>query len=135
MMTLLGFGYQIFKRRTNESLTLLPCHEKSGTHTQQHRVAGNKVIAVCDVVYQSIKEIATKLDPRFEGTYRVIGIENSNNVKVRHLTDYNTKIVHIDHLKRVSRSMDYGEELSSPKSPSAPEQALHHQRLLSIVGN
>ncbi len=73
----------------------------------------------------SIQEVATKLHPRFEGPYRVIGFEDGNNLKIRHLTDYNTKIVHVDHLKRVSRSMDDGEELPSPEpSPSAPEQAL-----------
>ncbi len=94
-------------------------------NVQQHRLAGNKVIAMGDVVYHSIHEVATKLHPRFEGSYRVIGIEHGNKIKIRHLTNYNTKIVHVDHLKRVSRSMDNGEELPSPEpSPSAPEQAL-----------
>ncbi len=94
-------------------------------NAQQHRVAGDKLITMGDVVYHSIKEIATKLDPRFEAPYRVTGTEHGNKVKMRHLTDYNTKIVHGDHLKRVSRSMDDGEELPSPEpSPPAAEQAL-----------
>ncbi len=93
-------------------------------NAQQHRMAGSKVIAIGDVVHHSIKEVTTKLDPRFEGPYRVIGIDHGNKVKIRHLTDYNTKIVHVDHLKRVSRSMDDGEELPSPEPPSTPEQAL-----------
>ncbi len=91
----------------------------------QHRVAGNKVIAIGDVVYYSIQEVATKLLPRFEGPYRVIGIKHGNKIEIRHLTDYNTKIVHVDHLKKVSRSMNDGEKLPPPEpSPSAPEQAL-----------
>ncbi len=78
-----------------------------------------------DVVYHSIQEVATKLHPRFEGPYRIIGIEHGNKIKIKHLTNYNSKIVHVDHLKRVRRSMDDGEELPSPEpSPSAPEQAL-----------
>ncbi len=65
--------------------------------------------------------MATRLHPRFEGRYRVIGIEHGNKIEIRHLT----KIVHVDHLKRGSRSMDDGEKLPSPEpSPSAPGQAL-----------
>ncbi len=94
-------------------------------NTQQHRLAGNKGITMGDVVYHSIQEVATKLRSRFEGPYRVIGIEHGNEIKIRHLTDHNTKIVHVDHLKRVSRSMDDGEELPSPEpSQTAPEPVL-----------
>ncbi len=78
-----------------------------------------------EVVYHSIQEVATKLHPRFEIPYRVIGIEHGNKIKIRHLTDFNTKIVHVDHLKCVSRSMDDGEKLPAPEPfPSAPEQTL-----------
>ncbi len=78
-----------------------------------------------DVVYHSIQEVATTLHPRFEGPYRVIGIEHGKKVTIRHLTDYNTKIVHVDHLKRVSRGMDDGDKLPLPEPPpSTSEQAL-----------
>ncbi len=94
-------------------------------NAQQHRLAGNKVIAIGDLVYHSIQEVATKLHPRFEGPYLVIGIEHGNKIEIRRLTDYNTNNFRTDHLKKVSRSMDDGEELPSPEpSPSAPEQAL-----------
>ncbi len=71
-------------------------------NAQQHRVAGNKVIAIGDAVYHSIQEAATKLHPRYKGPYRVIGIEHGNKIKIRHLTYFNTKIVHVDHLKSKS---------------------------------
>ncbi len=122
MMIMLGFGCQIKKQRTSE---LLIAMSREKWNPQQHRLAGNKVIAMGDVVYHSIQEVATKIHPRFEGPCRVIGIEHGNKIKIRHLTEYNTKIVHVDHLKRVSRNMDDGEQLPSPKpSASASKQAL-----------
>ncbi len=94
-------------------------------NAQQHRVAGNKVIAIGDVVYHSIQEVATKLHPRFEGPYRVIGIGHGIKIIVIHLTDFNNKVVHVGHLKEVSRSKDHEEELPSPESsPSPPDQEL-----------
>ncbi len=43
-------------------------------NAQQHHLAGNKVNAMWDVVYHSIQDVSTKLHPRFEGSYLVIGI-------------------------------------------------------------
>ncbi len=49
-------------------------------NAQQHRLAGNKVITMGDVVYHCTQEVATKLHPRFEGPYRVIGIGHGNKI-------------------------------------------------------
>ncbi len=60
---MLGFGCQIFRKRTRELLTILPCHEKSGT---RNNIAWlETVITMGDVAYHSIQEVATKLHPRF----------------------------------------------------------------------
>ncbi len=83
MMIMLGFGCQIFRKRTRVTDNIAMSREK--WNAQQHRLAGNKVIVMGDVVYHSIQEVATKLHPRFEVPYRVISIEHANKITIRHM--------------------------------------------------
>lgn len=52
-------------------------------------------------MYEQVRELVIKVDPRFEGLYLVIGIEHGNKIKVIHLTDYTTRLALVDQLKRV----------------------------------
>ncbi len=69
----------------------------------QWGTASPKLIVIGDVVYINVHEPKNKLAPRFEGPYRVIGYDKGNKVKLRHLTTLETKLAHLDHLKRTSR--------------------------------
>lgn len=64
-----------------------------------------------------VQEVISKSDPCFEGHYHVISIEHGNKFKIRYLTNYSIKIVHLDQLKHVSQDMVLGEELS-PQYPN-----------------
>ncbi len=57
-----------------------------------------------------VHEPKNKLAPQFEGPYRVIEIDSGNKVKIIHLTTKETKIAHLDHLKRHAISQDFEEE-------------------------
>ncbi len=67
-------------------------------------------IVVGDIVFMKVHEPKNKLAPRFEGPYRVIEVESGNEVKIRHITTNETKIAHLDHLKRLVRSQDLEEQ-------------------------
>ncbi len=71
---------------------------------QQWKSAREKFIVVGDIVYTKVHEPKNKLSTRFEGPYRVIEVDDSNKVKIRHLTTKETKTAHLDHLKRHARS-------------------------------
>ncbi len=64
-----------------------------------------------------VHEPKNKLAPRFEGPYRVIEIESGNKLKIRHLTTKETKIAHLDHLKRFARSQSPDDEDEDEQEP------------------
>ncbi len=76
-----------------------------------------------DAIYMPAQNIANKLDPCFEGSYHIIGIEHCNKMKKRHLKNLSVKIVLLDQLKQVSYCMDSREELP-PLLP--PEPTTNH---------
>ncbi len=75
---------------------------KSTMNESQWSTASQKIIVIGDLVYQKVQEPKNKLAPRFEGPYRVIDYDKGNKVKLRHLTTLETKLAHLDHLKRVT---------------------------------
>ncbi len=90
--------YKQVKPNLSESKTLM--------NEQQWKQALEKFIVVGDLVYTKVHEPKNKLTPRFEGPYKVIEIDDSNDSKIRHLTTNETKTVHWNHLKRQARSQD-----------------------------
>ncbi len=86
---------KIYKRvRTNIT------HTKACMNEQQWKSATKKIIVIGYIVYLKVHEPKDKLAPRFEGPYRVTDYDKGNNVKIRHLTTLETKVAHLDHLKR-----------------------------------
>ncbi len=69
----------------------------------QWSTASQKIIVIGDLVYHLIPEPEDKLAPRIEGPCRVIDYDKGNKVKLRHLTTLETKLAHLDHLKRWTR--------------------------------
>ncbi len=86
---------------------------KQAMNEQQWKSSREKFIAIGDIVYEKFHESKNKLAPRFEGPYRVVGVDGSNKVSIRHLTSMETKVAQLDHLKRQARS-HYVEEDSEP---------------------
>lgn len=59
---------------------------------QQHeKAAGNKLLVVDAVIYIKIHESQQIITP-FEGFYSVIGYKHGNQLKIKHITSYETKI-------------------------------------------
>ncbi len=96
---------------------------KSTMNESQWSAASNKIIVIGDLVYNLVPEPKNKLAPRFEGPYRVIDYDKENTVKLRHLTTLETKLAHLDHLKRWTRPdstvVDADQDTASP-SPEVP---------------
>ncbi len=77
---------------------------------QQWKSASEKIILLADIVYIKVHEPKNKLAPRFEGPYRVIAYDTGNKLKIRHLTTLETKVTHVDNLKRTARQPYTDEE-------------------------
>ncbi len=96
---------------------------KATMNESQWRKANDKIIVIGDLVYHQVHEPKNKLAPRFEGPYRVIDYDKGNQVKLRHLTSMETKLAHVDHLKRWTRPnsplLDT-DDSSEPPSPEVP---------------
>ncbi len=89
---------KIYKRVSNNI-----ADSKSAMNEHEWNTASQKVIVIGDLVYLKIHEPKNKLAPRFEGPYRVTDYDKGNKVKLRHMTTLETKLAHLDHLKRVTR--------------------------------
>lgn len=103
-----------------------------------------KLVAVGDVVFSQVHEVNNKLALQFESPYHVLDHEHGNEIKVRHLTPYEVKVIHLDHVKRVSHSFDSSKELPAlpsnsnttdntavPNAPAAPSSEEYHKKLHS----
>ncbi len=88
---------------------------KNVMNEQQWQSAREKLIAIGDIVYTKVHEPKNKLAPRFEGPYHVVAYDKGNKVKIRHLTTMETKIAHLDHLKRHARSQ--GQDTEAEPTP------------------
>lgn len=101
--------------------------QKSKQKMNQHqfRTSKDKLIAVRHVVFVPVHEINSKLALQLEGPYRVLDHEHRNKRKVRHLTPYAVKFVHLDSVKRVCHSFDSGEELPALQSNSDRQTILY----------
>ncbi len=94
-----GTDFQKIYKRVSHNIA----DSKSAMNESQWSTASQKIIVVGDLVYHLIQAVKNKLAPRFEGPYRVIDYDKGNKVKLRHLTTLETKLAHLDHLKRWTR--------------------------------
>ncbi len=95
-MRVRGTDFQKIYKRISHNIA----DSKSTMNESQWSTASNKIIVIGDLVYQKVQEPQNKLAPRSEGPYRVIDYDKGNKVKLRHLTTLETKLAHLDHLKR-----------------------------------
>ncbi len=101
----------------------------------QWSTASNKIIVIGKLGYQKVQEPTNKLAPRFEGPYTVIDYDKGNKVKLRHLTTLETKMAHLDHLKRWTRpdstvvDADQGTASTPPDVPPADNTANTESRV------
>ena len=108
---------------------------------QQHRIAKNINLELGDIVFEINQTRESKLDKRFCGPFRVIEIGSGHKVKVLGLQSLDTKTIHKDLLKKVSREFDNHVEVptepsSSPSEPSSTntyKQKLRSYRPVSTV--
>ena len=59
-----------------------------------------------DIVFSLVNVTSSKLQPKFDGPFRVIAKLNGNKVKVLHLQSLEESITHLDSLKKVSKGFD-----------------------------
>jgi hypothetical protein len=94
----------------------------------QHRRAKTIPLENEDVVFVQIHDRQSKLDTKFEGPYRVINNNLGNKAELLNLTTLEKKIVHRDHLKKVSKHFDTGVTAPDPVLPdSTPDATTHTQ--------
>ncbi len=94
-----GADFQKIYKRVSHNIA----DSKSTMNKSQWSTASQKIIVIGDLVYVNNQEPKNKLAPRFEGPYRVTDYDKGNKVKLRHLTTLETKLAHLDHLKRMTR--------------------------------
>ena len=95
--------------------------------SKQHRRATTREIVVGDIVFRRVHDRHSKLDPLFQGPYRVLEIMSGHKVKLRDLKTGMESVVHRDHLKQVHRGLDTESAMprTPPQSPSVtPPQHL-----------
>ncbi len=95
---------------------------KISMNEQQRKGAREKLIVVGDIVYMKVHEPKNKLAPRFEGPYRVRATESGNKLKIKHLTTKETKIAHLDHLKRHTRLQSPADDEEDEQNPTPSVQ-------------
>ena len=84
---------------------------------KQHQRAVPHEINVGDIVFLKLHDRSSKLDPRFDGPYRVTESLHGHKVRVLNLTSRKEHDVHIDNLKRVDRGFD--DDSLTPIQPHA----------------
>ncbi len=94
-----GTDFQKIYKRVTSNIE----DSKAAMNASQWKSATDKLVVIGDIVYLKIQEPKNKLAPRFEGPYRVVDYDKGNKVKIRHLTTLETKLAHLDHLKRTKR--------------------------------
>ena len=95
---------------------------------KQHQRAVPHDIAVGDLVFLRVHDRQSKLDPIFDGPYRVTESLHGHKFRILHLQSRKEQDVHLDHLKRVDRGFDDHSVTSSqppisaipPSLPPAP---------------
>ena len=73
---------------------------------KQHQRAVPHDVSVGDIVFHRVHDRHSKLDPQFDGPFRVIESLHGHKVRILNLKSREERVVHIDHLKRVNRGFD-----------------------------
>ena len=73
---------------------------------KQHQRAVPHEIIVGDLVFLRVHDRHSKLDPRFDGPYRVTESLHGHKFRILNLKTRKEQDVHLDHLKRVDREFD-----------------------------
>ncbi len=137
-----GTDFQKIYKKVSNTIA----ESKSIMNEYQWNTASQKLIVIGDIVYLKVHEPKHKLAPRFEGPYRVIDYDKGNKVKLRHLTTLETKLAHLDHLKRTARPSSPGvdteqeTEVSTSDVPTAAtventESIEYRKKLRSYKGD
>lgn len=71
---------------------------------QQQWQTSKEKLVVIDVVSIQVHEINSTLVSCFKDPHCVLEHEHGNKLEVRHLITYDVKVVHLDHVKRLSHS-------------------------------
>lgn len=84
---------------------------------KQHVRAKDPAIEVGDMAFSRVHDRNSKLDPKFSGPLRVIESLHGHKFKVLDLRSLAERVVHADHLKRVSRGFDEDDISLVPRQP------------------
>ncbi len=112
-----GTDFQRIYKRVTDNIAI----SKETMNEYQWSIAADKQIALGDIVFTKIQEPKNKLAARFEGPYRVIAYDKGDKVKIRHMTTLETKLAHLDHLKRTKRPSSSVEEDTESVSSTQPD--------------
>ena len=91
---------------------------------KQHQRASSHEINVGDIVFTRVQDRSSKLDPLFQGPYRVTELLTGHKIKLIDLKSGTANTVHKDHLKRVDRGFDIP---SIQPTPDHAHENVQHQ--------
>ena len=86
---------------------------------KQHVRAKDPAIEVGDMVFSRVHDRNSKLDPKFSGPLRVIESLHGHKFKVLDFRTLAERVVHADHLKRVSRGFNDDNISRVPQLPDS----------------
>ncbi len=106
---------------------------------QQHNTVKSINLGIGDTVFEINQTRESKLDKRFCGSFRVIEIASGHKVKVLDLQSLDTKMIHKDILKKVSREFETNVQVplepcsssSEPPSTVSMDSSTYRQKLRS----
>ncbi|KAK4322805.1 hypothetical protein Pmani_006471 [Petrolisthes manimaculis] len=118
--------FQQIHQRIQHSLAL----SKADMLLYHNKSASNFSLEIGDIVYSLVEVKHSKLDPKFDGPFRVIAKEHGNKVKLLKLKNHTETTAHLDSLKKVHSGLDcedpqfiptVSQPPHSPPPPASPE--------------
>jgi len=127
--------FQKIHQNVNENLTA----SREDMLHRQHQKVRQVDLHEGDIVFVQVHDRNSKLDPKFQGPYRVLQHDQENKAELLILTTLERETVHCDHLKKVSRGFDTGVSLPAqsssdnmpPAQQTSPTANTYKQKLRS----
>ncbi|KAK4326756.1 hypothetical protein Pmani_002773 [Petrolisthes manimaculis] len=118
--------FQQIHQRIQHSLAL----SKADMLLYHNKSTSNFSLEIGDIVYSLVEVKHSKLDPKFDGPFRVIAKEHGNKVKLLKLKNHTETTAHLDSIKKVHSGLDcedpqfiptVSQPPHSPPPPASPE--------------
>ena len=105
-------SFQQIHKRVQESLAL----SKQEMLLYHNKNASNFNLDISDIVYSLVHHSTSKLDPKFEGPFRVLAKPKNNKVQLLNLKTFEKCTAHIDHLKKINKTVDHLVPCTNPNN-------------------